>query len=220
MGASVTDQATSRRIMVDTQIRPADVTKFPIIAAMLDVPREAFVPTAQMPVAYADAPVPLGAGREMTEPRTLAKMLDALGVDANEDALVVAANLGYSTALLARLAGSVTAVEPDEAMASEAEAALMAHGVDAAVVAGPAEAGLPKAAPFDVILIDGGVEVVPAGLLEQLHEGGRICALFQDRALGEVRIGLRIEGTIAWRFAFNAAAPVLPGFERAHSFAL
>ena len=214
------DLATLRRVMVDTQVRPADVTKFPIIAAMLAVPREAFVPVGQVPVAYADGPVPLGGGREMLEPRTLAKLLDALDVEAHEDVLVVAANLGYSTALMARMAGSVTAIEPDAAMAADAEAALMAYGVDAAVVAAPATEGLPKAAPFDVILVDGAVETIPAALLGQLRDGGRIGTIFQDGALGEARVGLRVEGTVGWRFAFNAAAPVLAGFERARSFAL
>ena len=206
--------------MVDTQVRPADVTKFPIIAAMLDIPREAFVPTGQRAVAYADAPVPLGGGREMLEPRTLAKLLDALDVEAHEDALVVGANLGYAAALLSRMAGTVTAVESDAAMAVDAEVALAAMGIDAAVVAGPAEAGLPKAAPFDVILVDGAVETLPEALGQQLRDGGRIAALFMDGALGQARLGLRIDGTVSWRFAFNAAAPVLPGFERARAFAL
>ena len=154
------------------------------------------------------------------EPRSLAKLLDALDVEPSEDALVVASNLGYATAVLARIAGSVTAVEPDEAMAGESEMALAANGVDAAVVCGPAAEGLAKAAPFDVIFVDGAVETVPEPLLAQLREGGRIGAIFQTGALGEARIGYRIEGRMAWRYAFNAAGPVLPGFERARSFAL
>ena len=215
------DRATLRRVMVDTQVRPADVTEFPIIAAMLDVPREAFVPSGQQAVAYSDAAIPLGGGREVMEPRTIAKLLDALNVGPEEDALVVGANLGYATALMSRLAGSVTAVEPDAGMAEEAEAALSGLGIDAAVVVGPAEAGLAKAAPFDVILVDGGaVETIPGILLDQLRDGGRIAAIFQAGPLGEARVGLRVEGTIAWRLAFNASAPVLPGFELERGFAL
>lgn len=206
--------------MVDTQVRPADVTKFPIIAAMLSVPREAFVPAGQEAVAYMDAPIPLGGGREMMEPRNLAKLLDALDVEAHEDVMVVAANLGYSTALLAEMAGSVTAVEADADMVREAEDALAARGIDAAMVVGEPQAGLPKAAPFDVILVDGAVELLPAPLLEQLRDGGRIAAIFQDGALGEARLGVRAEGVVGWRFAFNASAPVLPGFARTRSFAL
>ena len=209
-----------RRVMVDTQVRPADVTKFPIIAAMLDVPREPFVPSGQEAVAYMDAPIPLGGGREIAEPRTLAKLLDALDVEADEDVLVIGPNLGYATALLARMAGSVTGVEADGAMAREAETTMAGLGLDAAIVEGPMAEGLPGAAPFDVILIDGGVEEVSPDLLAQLRDGGRIAAIFQDGALGEARVGVRAEGAVGWRFAFNATAPVLPGFERARSFAL
>lgn len=214
------DYAELRRIMVDTQVRPADVTKFPVIAAMLDVPREAFVPVGQRSVAYMDAPIPLGGGREIMEPRNLAKLLDALDVEPDEDALVVGANLGYATALLARMAGSVTGVEPDGALVAEADASLSSQGIDAAVVEGPAEAGLPKAAPFDVILVDGAVETIGPDLLAQLRDGGRIAAIFQDGALGEARLGVRMEGVVGWRYAFNASAPILPGFVGTRHFAL
>lgn len=212
-------------MMVDTQVRPSDVTKFPIISAMLDVPREAHVPDAARAVAYMDAPIPLGGGREMPEARTLAKMLDALDVDLDDAVLVIGGGLGYSTALLARMADSVVMVEEDGDLASEAETTLADHNVmNAAVLARSLVDGAPKAAPFDVILVEGGVETIPPTLLEQLREGGRIAAIFMDGALGEVRIGHRIPdadgGQVAWRYDFNAAAPVLPGFSRARSFAL
>ena len=206
-------------MMVDTQVRPSDVTKFPIIAAMLDVPREAYVPQSAQSVAYMDAPVPLARGREMPEARVLAKMLDALDIRMTDQVLVLAGGLGYSTAVLARMAESVVMVEEDEALAAEAEASLAAAEVDNAVVLqGPLVEGAEKAGPFDVILIEGGVETLPEGLAAQLREGGRIAAMFQTGALGEVRIGRMTEGHLGWRFAFNAAAPVLPGFEAARGF--
>ena len=214
------DFDTLRRVMVDTQVRPSDVTKFPIIAAMLDVPREDFVPAAHRAVAYGETPIPLPGGREMPEPRTVAKLLDALDVEAHEDVLVIGAGPGYATALLARMAASVVAVEEDAEMAADAEAALAALALDnAAVVVGDLAAGQPKAAPFDVILIEGGVETVPPALLEQLRDGGRIAAIFAEGA-GEARLGVRAEGRMGWRFAFNATAPVLPGFARARAFSL
>jgi protein-L-isoaspartate(D-aspartate) O-methyltransferase len=206
-------------MMVDTQIRPSDVTKFPIIAAMLDVPREDFVPIAARPVAYMDAPVPLGDGREMPEARVFAKMLDALELDIADEVLIIGGGLGYSAAVLARMAASVVMVEADESMASEAETTLSAQGVDnAAVLTGPLAEGAAKAAPFDVILIEGGVEMLPEALTDQLKEDGRIVALFQRGALGQARIGHRVGGRVTWRFAFNAAAPVLPGFAKAQAF--
>jgi protein-L-isoaspartate(D-aspartate) O-methyltransferase len=212
-------------MMVDTQVRPSDVTKFPIIAAMLEIPREAYVPGAAESVAYMDGPVPLGGGRELPEARTLAKMLDALDVEIDESVLIVGGGLGYSTAVLARMADGVVMVEEEAALASEAEATLTAQTVmNAAVLTAPLTEGAPKAAPFDVILIEGGVEEIPAALLDQLREGGRIAAIFMDGALGEVRVGHRIPdadgGQVAWRFSFNATAPILPGFARTRSFAL
>ena len=215
------DYRTLREVMVDTQVRPSDVTKFPIISAMLDTPREAFVPEGQRAVAYSETALPLPGGREMLEPRTLAKMLDALDVEREEDVLVIGAEMGYAAALLAKMAASVVAVEEDAEMAADAEAALAAQGIDnAAVVAGPLPEGQAKAAPFDVILVAGGVEALPAALTDQLRDGGRIAAIFMDGPLGEARLGVRAEGRMGWRFAFNATAPVLPGFAKARTFAL
>ncbi|WP_371153234.1 protein-L-isoaspartate O-methyltransferase [Jannaschia sp. 2305UL9-9] len=210
-----------RTMMVDTQVRPSDVTKFPIIAAMLDVPRENYVPASAVPVAYMDAPVPLGGGREMPEARTLAKMLDALDVEQDDTVLIVGGGLGYSAAVLARMAGSVVMIEDDATLASEAEATLTAHDVDnAAVVQADLTGGAPKSGPYDVILIEGGVESVPQTLTDQLSEDGRIAAIFQTGALGEARVGYMAKGKVAWRFAFNATAPVLPGFAAARTFVL
>ena len=117
----MTDFADRRRMMVDTQIRPADVTKYPIIEALLAIPRENFVPDSQSEVAYADQSVPLSDGRVVPEPRTLAKMLDALDVRQDELVLDVACGLGYSTAVVARLAQMVIGVEEDESLAAEAQ---------------------------------------------------------------------------------------------------
>ncbi|WP_308914892.1 protein-L-isoaspartate O-methyltransferase [Jannaschia sp. LMIT008] len=215
------DMARLRQVMVDTQVRPSDVTKFPIIAAMLDVPREAFVPSAQRDVAYSETPLPLGDGREMLEPRTLAKLLDLLDVEREDDVLVIGGNLGYSTALLAHMARSVVSIECDDAMVGEAEAALTGLGVDNAVVlCAPLTDGKPDAAPFDVILIEGAVMRFPDVLLDQLAEGGRIVAIVQGDAVGEARIGIKSEGRIGWRYAFNADGPVLPGFAVERQFAL
>ena len=217
----MTDFATRRRMMVDTQIRPSDVTRFPVIDAFLRIPREAFVPEGRREAAYVEENLPLGEGRVMLEPRTLAKMTDALMLGPSDLVLDLGCGLGYSAAILSRLAGAVVAVEEDEEMAREAEAALAAHGLDnAAVVAGPLAQGAPRHGPYDAIVIQGGVEAVPAAIEDQLAEGGRIGALFMDGALGEVRIGRKHEGRIGWRLAFNAAAPVLPGFERARAFTL
>ena len=206
--------------MVDTQVRPSDVTKFPIISAMLEVPRESFVPNNARPVAYMDVPVPLGDGREMPDARVLAKMLDALDIRLSDNVLILCGNYGYSAAILSRMAESVVMIEADEAMVAEAEAALASiEAHNAVVLQGDPAEGSAKAGPFDVILIEGGVERIPDTITDQLREGGRIVAAFQSGTLGEVRIGRMMDGHIGWRFAFNAGAPVLPGFAAERGFA-
>lgn len=207
--------------MVDTQVRPSDVTKFPIIDAMLHVPRETFVPDHLREAAYVGENLDIGGGRVMLEPRTLTKMLDALDVQPDQVALDIGCGLGYSTAVLAQMCDFVVGVEDDEARAEEAQALLSGHGTDnAAVMTGPLAEGAAKSGPYDVIVVQGAVEDVPAALLEQLRDGGRIACVFAEGALGVVRIGYKIDGVVNWRFGFNAGAPVLPGFKKQSAFAL
>ncbi|MET4100738.1 protein-L-isoaspartate(D-aspartate) O-methyltransferase [Roseovarius sp. MBR-78] len=217
----MTDFAARRTIMVDTQVRPSDVTKFPIIDAMLRVPREGFVPTRLREVAYLGENLDLGGGRVLLAPRTLAKMLDALDIGGGDLVLDIGPAHGYSAAVIAHLAEAVIGVEDDAALVEEAQRALGEAGADNVVMI---EAALAEGArdhgPYDVIVIEGGVGDLPDGVAGQLKEGGRIACLFGEGALGVVRIGYKIDGRINWRDAFHAAAPVLPGFERQTVFAL
>lgn len=215
----MTDYAARRTTMVDTQVRPSDVTKYPIIDAMLQVPRELFVPTGRREAAYVGENLPIGPGRVILEPRTLAKMLDTLDIKGDEIVLVIGTGLGYSAAVMARLAEAVIALEEDETMAAEAEASLSEVGADnVAIVTGPLAEGAPKHGPYDVILVEGAVEVVPQVVLDQLKDGGRIACIFSEGTLGVCRIGYFVDGAVSWRSAFNASAPVLPGFEMAAEF--
>ncbi|WP_278922979.1 protein-L-isoaspartate O-methyltransferase family protein [Pseudophaeobacter profundi] len=217
----MTDFAERRRMMVDTQVRPSDVTKYPIIEALLAVAREDFVPDAQREAAYADRNMDLGAGRALIEVRTLSKMLDALDIQRNELVLDVGCGLGYSTAVAAQMAQMVIGVEEDEEMSGEAQSQLAEAGADNAIVhVGPLTEGAAEHGPYDVILVQGGVEVLPDQLLAQLKDGGRIAVIFMTGALGEVKVGYKQGDQISWRFEFNATAPVMPGFERAAAFAL
>lgn len=217
----MSDYSARRVMMVDTQVRPSDVTKYPIIEAMLAIPREEFVPAGLREAAYAGENVVLSAGRVVLEPRTLAKLLDALDIQPTELVLDVGAGLGYSTAVISRMAEAVVAVEDNEALSAEATRTLAAQGADNTVVmTGALAAGSAKHGPFDVITIEGGVETVPDALLAQLKDGGRIGAIFMQGALGTAKIGYKEGGRITWRFAFNAAAPVLPGFAAKQGFTL
>lgn len=217
----MTEFSARRTMMVDTQVRPSDVTKFPIIEAMLHVPRETYVPSDKREAAYVGENMQIGAGRVVLEARTLAKLLDALDIQPTETVLDLGCGLGYSTAVIARLAEAVIAVEEDGALATAAQRTLSSEGVDnAAVFEAPLAQGAAKHGPYDVITIQGAVETVPAALIAQLKEGGRIGCLFMEGALGVARVGYKIDGVVTWRFAFNASAPVLPGFAAKREFML
>lgn len=213
------DFAERRRTMVDTQVRPSDVTSFTVIDAMLTVPREAFLPEAARDLAYIGGPVPLTQSRQLMEPRTIAKMLEALDVTPRDLVLEIAPGTGYTTALLAKMAEAVVAIEENADLARDAEAALLAQGADnAAVLTGPLAEGSARNGPYDAIVIFAGVEQVPKAITDQLKEGGRIAALFMQGPLGEVRMGVKTHGIVSWQMEFNAAAPVLPGFARVPGF--
>ena len=217
----MTDFAARRTMMVDTQVRPSDVTKFPIIDAMLSVPRELFVPREQVEAAYVSENVPIAPGRILLEPRTLGKLLDALNIVGDELVLDIGAGYGYSSAVVAHMAEAVVAVEEDETLAAEAQGILSEQGTDNVIVhVGPLAEGADQHGPYDAILIEGAVEQVSDAILDQLKEGGRIGCLFMEGALGVVRIGYKIDGDVTWRFAFNASAPVLPGFAKEAAFTL
>ncbi|MBY6153700.1 protein-L-isoaspartate O-methyltransferase [Vannielia litorea] len=212
---------TRRTMMVDNQVRPSDVTKFPIIDAMLKIRREAYVPDDKREAAYMGENLELAPGRVMLEPRTFAKMLDALDIGPADMVLDLGCGLGYSAAVLAEMADTVVALEQDEHLASEAEAILAREEVmNAVVLTGPLVEGAAKHGPYDAIIVEGGVGVLPEAIEGQLKEGGRIACLMMEGTLGTVKIGSKQGGRIAWRFAFNASAPVLPGFEATREFAL
>ena len=217
----MTDYATRRTMMVDTQIRPSDVTKFPIISAMLSVPRENFVPRDTREAAYMGDNIDLGGNRTVLEPRTFAKMLDALDIQPTDFVLDIGMGHGYSAAVLSQLGEAVVAVEDDQARLDEATEALSEFGADNVIphlgelVDGAAEHG-----PYDIILIQGAVEHVPDMLLNQLKDGGKIACIFAQGALGTVKIGYKLDDRVNWRASFNAGAPVLSGFQRHRAFTL
>lgn len=217
----MTNFSQRRTMMVDTQVRPSDVTKFPIIDAMLTVPREEFVPATLREAAYVGENLALGARRVILEPRTLAKMLDALDISNEDLVLDVGSALGYSSAVIAHIAEAVVAVEEQEDLAREAQESLAGANADNVVMhVGPLTEGAAQHGPYDVIVVQGGIMELPESIEDQLKNGGRIACLFMQGVLGEVRIGRKQNNKISWRAAFNAGAPVIPGFEREDAFQL
>lgn len=217
----MTDFEARRRMMVDTQVRPSDVTRFPIIDAMLTVPREDFVPDTFRETAYAGEHIPLSKDRVIFDGRLLAKILDALDLTGHDLVLDIGSAYGYSAAVIAHIAQAVVAVEGDEALATESQTLLSdAHADNVVVEQGDMTAGAPQHGPYDVIVIEGGVEVVPPAILDQLKEGGRIAAVFCEGQLGRLCVGHKHNGKVNWREEFNAGVPVMPGFAREAAFSL
>lgn len=214
------DFAAAREAMVDRNVRPSDVTRYPIISAMLRIPREEFVPEAMRAVAYFGEHVPLAPGRVLLDPRTFAKMLEAADVQPGDLVLDIGCGYGYSSAIVARMAEAVVALEEHAEMAVEAEALLARHSVDNAILQeGGLAGGAPNHGPYDLILIEGGAGSIPPAITDQLKTGGRILALLMEaEGFGRMQLGLRAAGGITWRRVFEAAAPVLPGFERRKQF--
>ena len=205
--------------MVDCQVRPSDVTKFPIIEAMLNIPREEFVPRACRSVAYVGDHVEFASGRVLLDPRILAKMLDSLDIRPDELVLDVGCGLGYSSAVIAYLAEAVVALEDDEDMVKSATVKFAEHSIDnAIVVKGSLPNGAPEHGPYDSITVQGGVQTLPVSICDQLKEGGKIACIFMIGNVGECRVGLKHDDRIVWRTAFNADAPLMAGFEKAAEF--
>lgn len=207
------DTITARRMMVDGQIRTADVTDPDLIGAMLTIPRERFVPAASAEQAYVDIDFPLGGGRALLKPMVLAKLIQAARLHSTDHVLDVGCGTGYSSAVLARLAESVVALEEDQALAQQAKQVLAGtESSNISNVIGPLTAGWPAAAPYDVIFLNGATEVVPEALGRQLKPGGRLVCVFGRPSAGKAMIFREIEGQLVGRPVFDAAAPLLPGF--------
>jgi protein-L-isoaspartate(D-aspartate) O-methyltransferase len=214
-----------RQSMVDSQIRPNDVTDPRIIAAMLELPRERFVPAARADLAYLDDDIALREAqpgrpaRYLMEPMILARLIQALDIRPNESVLDVGCATGYSTALLARLAGSVTGLEEDAELAQIARSRLGELGAgNARIVEGRLTAGAPNGATFDAILLNGSVEAIPDILAGQLREDGRLIAVLRAGPPGRATLHVRSGGNLSRRPLFDAAVPLLPGFNVPRGF--
>jgi protein-L-isoaspartate(D-aspartate) O-methyltransferase len=218
----MTDFAHARRMMVDGQIRTNDVTDLRLLAAFEEVPRERFVPQRWQPMAYQDLDVPLqdaAGARRLLKPMVLAKLIQAAAVGEGDRVLDVGCATGYASAILARLARVVIALEEDAALAEAAAGALAAVGAgNAKVVTGPLSAGWAREAPYDVILLDGSIEIAPQALLDQLGDGGRLVGIVGRAPIGRGTVYRRSGTHVSAHPEFDAVAPLLPGFAKPPAF--
>jgi protein-L-isoaspartate(D-aspartate) O-methyltransferase len=214
------DFARSRRNMVDGQLRPNSVNSPAILAAMDEIPREAFLPSTLNAVAYADEDLPLPGGRAVLAPLVIGRLIQAAQPKPTDRALVLGAGVGYGAAVLSRLVAEVVALDPSPdlcAMATRALAALQAANVS--VVCGPLEAGWSARAPYDLIIVEGALMEIPGALQAQLAEQGRLVGVVATAARrGIARLFLKAGGALSGRPLFDAAASLLPGLQRPAGF--
>jgi len=216
-----TDFSQARQTMVDCQIRPTKVTDENIIDAFATVPREAFVGRNQRAIAYVDEDLPLPGGRCMMEAMVLARLIQALAVGKDDNVLVVGAATGYGAAIMARLAGSVIAVETRTQMVEKAQETLVSIGTDNAVaIKGRLTEGFANEGPYDAILIEGAVETMPERILEQLGNGGRLVAVWrpEDAPVGVASIWTKAGNEFVRKPLFDAQVPVLDEFRCKRDF--
>ncbi|MFC3162723.1 protein-L-isoaspartate O-methyltransferase family protein [Ciceribacter thiooxidans] len=219
------DFEAARTKMVDNQIRTTDVTSHSVLSAFLTVPREAFVPAELKPLAYIDEDLQIAPARDgnppryIMEPSPLAKLVQLAAITKDDVVLEIGCGAGYAAAILSQVAGSVVAVECDEALAASATATLSELGHDnVAVVTGDLEQGYAGEGPYDVIFINGAVEEVPEALLAQLHEGGRLVAVVGYGNAARARLFVRAHGVSSFSEYFNTSVKPLPGFRKAAEF--
>ena len=212
----MTDHAVARRNMVSGQIRTNRVTDERLIDAMEEIPRERFVPHAKRGLAYVDEDVEIAPGRYLMEPMVLARLMQEANLATDDMVLDVGCGTGYAAAVMARLAGTVVALDVDKSLAAEAERTLSGVGADnAIVVTGPLAEGYARQAPYDVILLGGAVDHLPQALSDQLAEAGRIVGVLREAGgVGQATLWARHRGALSSRCLFEASLPPLPGVAR------
>lgn len=210
----MSDFAAARRHMVDGQVRTNDVTDLRIIGAMLDLPRERFV---EPKLAYLDLDIPVAPGRRMLKPMVLAKLMQAANIDRSDRVLDVACATGYSSGVLAQLAGEVIGLESDAALAAEATRNLSGTPT-VRIVSGALAEGWPASAPYNVILVNGAVEVMPKALCDQLADGGRLVCVQGSGPASRAVLYLRSGPEVGMRPLFDAAAATLSDFVKPPAF--
>ncbi|MEA3003304.1 MAG: protein-L-isoaspartate(D-aspartate) O-methyltransferase [Sphingomonadales bacterium] len=205
-----------RRAMIASQLRTTGTNDPRVLAAMGEVAREDFVPRDRLPLAYADALVPLKPGRDLNPPMALGRLLTQAAPREGDRVLLIGAATGYAAAVLERLVGPLVAVEEDTELAARAKAALA--GTAVRLVVGPLAKGWAKGAPYDLVLIDGAVEFVPEALIRQLGDGGRLAAAIVEQGVTRLAIGRKAGEGFAMAAFADAEAALLPGFAKPRAF--
>ncbi|MGE7369177.1 protein-L-isoaspartate O-methyltransferase family protein [Neorhizobium sp. NPDC001467] len=213
----MTDYEKARITMVDNQIRTTDVTSHSVLKAFLTVPREAFVPDAVKPIAYIDNDIEVAPGRYVLAASPLAKLLQLAAVTREDLVLEIGCCTGYTAALLSHLAGGVVTLDSDGDLVAQAQSLLTGYD-NVQAVSGDMAAGHRDESPYDIIFISGAVEEVPAGLFDQLRDGGRLIAVVGHGNSAFATLFTKENGGISATPQFNSSIRPLPGFLKAREF--
>ncbi|MFQ3354487.1 MAG: protein-L-isoaspartate(D-aspartate) O-methyltransferase [Paracoccaceae bacterium] len=210
-----------RKTMVDTQVRPSGITRGEVIDAMNSIPRELFLPESLADLSYVEHSIGLRSNRFLVDPRTLAKLLESAKIKENELVLVVASGCGYSSAVIGFLAEAVVALESDEDFIVESDKSLTNAGIDNVIVIhGALGLGASQHGPYDVIILEGSVDEIPAPLIDQIKDKGRILAFFKHGTICEAKLGIKSQGVISWRVCFSCYVPQLKELQTQEVFVL
>lgn len=213
-GKHMIDYERARRQMVDTQLRTSSITDRRLLRVMGQVPREQFVPASRRDLAYVDAALPLdceSGRRQLAAPAGFARLVQLAAITEGDKVLDLGCGSGYSTAVLAGLAGSVVSVEPDAKLAAEAEAKISALGItNATVLHGGLFTAARPGGPFDVIVVEGTVGRVPDSLFPQLTQGGRLVVAVQGAGTGVAHLFVKAGPDVTGRSDFDLLLPPLP----------
>ena len=215
------DFSAAREHMVESQIRTGDVTDYGVLNAFRSTLREIFVPKASAALAYSDANISTENDRVIMKPRIMAKMVQAADIKPTSIVLDIACGRGYSSAILAKLAETVIALEETDEAVEKATSSLADAGADnAVVVKGNIKSGAREHGPFDVIFVNGAVSEVPSTWFDQLANNGRLVAVVKNGPIGRATLFTRSGDSIGDKVIFDASTPLLPGTQKPAAFAL
>lgn len=216
----MSNYAALRKAMVDGQLKPCNVTDLPILESFGRIPREKFVPVGKEDAAYIEGGMRIHEDCYLMAPMMLARMIQSLGSVQGVRVCDVACGLGYSTAILSSLGAKGVGVESDASVCALAAEMQTDYFPRFMLVNAPLLEGITQNGPFDRMLINGRVEMLPDLVFEHLSDGGSVIALRGDGATGCVEEHTVRDGKRSHRVLFEGAAGELKAFKKLSQFSL